>query len=140
MSKCSMEKEDKRIRNSEVEPRLISLKIQTPDGTIIESSRKHNPAFHTDKSGQQYMVDYDVNFPRIQSDGNHIDLSIYDSSSFELVRDTFKWGSYGKDGVDELHLIKLKDLSDDHVKAIIDGGYAGLNDYLFKMEMEYREK
>ena len=134
-----MNEEDRRARSPEVEPRLISLRIQTPDGTVIESNRKHSPVFHNDKNGQRYMVDYDSHWPRIQSDGNHIDLSVYSSSSFEIVRDTFKWGSYGKDGIDKMKFIKLKDLSDDHIKAIIDGGYAGLNDYLFKMEMEYRD-
>jgi len=132
MSKMHLEKRGE-------DHRLISLKIQTPDGTIIESSQRHKPAFHEDKNGQLYMVDYDTNWPRIQSDGNHINLSVHDDSPFELVRDAFTWGSYGKDGKESLRFIKLKDLSDEHIKSIIDGGHSGMNEYLFKMELEYRE-
>ena len=118
--------------------RLISLKIQAPDGTIIESNRKHSPAFHVDNNGTTYMVDYDPLWPRVASDGNHIDMWVYDDSPFSQIRESFTWGTYGINGDRPLEWTKLKDMTDNHIRAIIDGGHAWLNEYLFEMEVEYR--
>src|SRR3972149_3147271 len=39
-------------------PRVIIYNaIQTPDGTIIESTHRHDYVTHIDKNGEEYMVD-----------------------------------------------------------------------------------
>jgi DNA-directed RNA polymerase subunit F len=38
----------------------------------------------------------------------------------KLQRSTFKWGTYGKDGKQPLRYVLLKDMSVEHIKAILE--------------------
>ena len=39
--------------------------------------------------------------------------------SHTILRETIEWGTYGKNGDESLKKIKVKDISDDHLKNII---------------------
>jgi len=70
--------------------------------------------------------------------------SITDEGTHELRREHLKWGNnYDKDmnALPETMWIPIKDMSSDHIQAILDGGYVK-NNYafqeLFKEELEFR--
>lgn len=49
-----------------------------------------------------------------------LDTSITERNSFEQIREGFEWGSYGKDGKGDLKYIKLSQLEDGHIEAILE--------------------
>ena len=46
-------------------------------------------------------------------------VGCYDTDPHEKIREIFSWGSYGKDGKQKKRYILLKDLTDEHLEAII---------------------
>ncbi len=118
--------------------KLIRNAIKTPDGTILNSRYRHDYVNRIDKNGKHYFVDGGLSYQRRSSHNDTEDLCVYDDSPFEDIREAFEWGSYGKDGKDKLRFIKLKDMTDDHINAIIDGGYGNCYIDLFKKELEFR--
>lgn len=60
---------------------------------------------------------------------------------FDLLREFVSWGSYGKDGNQPLKYIKLKDMTDEHLRAVIvyPRGAKWIKD-LMKQEIDYREE
>ena len=38
-------------------PKILSNKMRTPDGTILESKHRHDYVTHTDANGKEYMLD-----------------------------------------------------------------------------------
>ena len=96
--------------------------IRTPDGTVIESTHRHDYVTHTDANGNTYMVDGGLSYLR----RNHVPEAPYEELSvstedldFSEVRNLFKWGTRGKDGSEPLQRKPLCDLSDNHIKAIL---------------------
>lgn len=124
---------------------LIYNAIRTPDGTILESRHKHDFVTHIDANGEYYQNDggHDY-FHRSVNKVPAEDLSLYDDSPHEVIREYLSRGSRGKSGREPLIYIKLKDVDDEYLQAIID--YEELNRpqniYLkhFKNEIEYRSK
>jgi len=49
-----------------------------------------------------------------------IDAAIYDTDPHEKIRLNFGWGSYGKNGDEYLHYIKLCDMKLSHIGAILE--------------------
>lgn len=117
---------------------IVYNAIQTPDGTILESIHRHDFKQYTDKNGHTYMVDGGLDYLRrgyTPGAPEAKDLSI-NTDDHSIIREYFKWGTRGKDGKSELTFKLLKDLSDDHLEALIDypSGYT----MLFKQEIKYR--
>lgn len=101
--------------------KLLVNAIQCPDGTVIESIYRHDFVSHTQEDGRTYAVDGGLDYRRVLfCDGEFIDLCVYDDDSHEVKRDRFTWGTYGKNGKDEFKRVKLKNMSNDHIQAIID--------------------
>lgn len=117
--------------------------IQCPDGKVLESTHQHDYKTHTQEDGRLYMVDGGQFYLR-RSGGGYKELSLYYGDPHEQIRSVYTWGSYGKCGTLPLTRIKLKDLEDEHLDALID--YTDSNRYpvylpdLFKDEKRYREK
>jgi hypothetical protein len=38
----------------------------------------------------------------------------------KITRENLKWGTYGKDGKQPLTYVSLKDMSDEHIKAVLE--------------------
>lgn len=110
-----------RIKKKEEEIHILSNAIQTPDGTILKSYHTHDYKEHVDGiTGETYMVDggnsyfrYNRNKVRAKS------LSVTTEDPHELIREHFTWGSFGKNGDEELHWVVLKDMETDHINAIL---------------------
>lgn len=89
----------------------------------------------------QAMVDGGLDYARYGAvDMDKIQKITYTTEGpFDLVREFFAWGSYGKDGRQTRKDIKLKDMSDEHVRAVI--VYKGVRSWvvdLMKKELDYR--
>ena len=44
--------------------RIVSNRIRTPDGTILESMHRHDYVTYTDANGKEYMVDGGLDYLR----------------------------------------------------------------------------
>lgn len=100
---------------------ILVNRIQTPDGTVLQSRHRHDYRTHTDSiTGEEYMVDGGTDYQRTNI--NRIgatDLSLYEGAPIHEVRKYFCWGTYGIGGKGPLVWKVLKDLSDDHIASII---------------------
>ena len=82
-------------------------------------------------------------FRRIGLEGiDYKDLSLYDDSPFEEIRDNIKWGTFGKNEDKPLRYLILKEISDNHIKNILRDSKQGSNTMrkLFVREWSYRKK
>lgn len=100
---------------------ILLNRIQTPDGTIITSTNRHNFVTHRDKNGYMYAVDGGRAYQRIITDrSDYKNLVIYFEDPIEVVREYFTWGTYGKSGTSDLQQKLLRDLTNEHIQAIIE--------------------
>lgn len=79
---------------------IILNRIQTPDGTILISYSVHDYKEHRDKvSNEIYMVDGGTRYLRRNINKvPYEELTIYDDSPFELIRENYHRGSWDKEG------------------------------------------
>jgi hypothetical protein len=104
------------------EPRIVSNRIRTPDGTILESMHRHDYVTYLDANGLEYMVDGGLDYLRrnVHDDAPHEEWSVYSDDPHDVIREVFKWGTRGKDGRQPLTYVPLKDLTTDHIVAILE--------------------
>jgi hypothetical protein len=122
---------------------LLANRIRTPDGTILESRHRHDYRSHTDKTnGCTYAVDGGLTYlRRVWEQKDFIELSVYDTDKFEVIREVFTWGTRGKDGKQPVTYVALKDLTTEHIEAILETQYQ-IPYYIrdtFVKELEYRK-
>lgn len=102
---------------------LVRNAVLTPDGTILESTHRHDYKSHVDGlTDDVYAVDGGLDYVRRSS--NKIPatpLDVYSDDPFEVVRLHLLWGTYGKSGGDKLKLVRLCDMTTEHIQAVIDG-------------------
>lgn len=123
------------------ERRIVLNRIQTPDGTILTSRNVHDYVTHVDKiTGEEYMVDGGHEY--LRRNVNKIeatDMTLYDDSPFEIIRENYDWGTYGKDGKQALKFVKLSEMSDSHINALLGKKYVkGFVRELIEKESLYR--
>lgn len=124
----------------EERPKIILNRIKTPDGTVLTSHHRHDYKQHRDENGELYVTDGGTAYLRRSMNNEpYEDLTVYSDDPFELIRESLYWGTYGKDGDQPLKWVLLKDMSNDHIQAIIDDGYVDVIEYMTK-ELEYREE
>jgi len=118
-------------------PQYVYNAIMTPDGTILHSKHRHDYIVHKDANGETYMIDGGNDYRRTSANKQEAtDISVTYNDSIDNIREHLVWGTYGKDGELELKEVLLKDMSDNHIKAIINDGYK-LNPVM-KLELLYR--
>lgn len=103
------------------EPHLLANRIQTPDGTILQSYHRHDYKVYTDKNGETYMVDGGLDYirrtiPKIPPK----DLSVWSDDPHEVVREAACWGTRGRDGKQPLTYKPLCELTTEHIEAILE--------------------
>jgi hypothetical protein len=103
------------------EERIVSNRIRTPDGTILESMHRHDYRTYVDANGLEYMVDGGLDYLRrnVHENAPAEELSVYADAPHVEIREAFKWGTRGKDGRQPLTYVPLKDLTTDHIQAIL---------------------
>ncbi len=102
--------------------KIVANRIRTPDGTILESMHRHDYVTYTDANGKEYMVDGGLDYLRrnIHDDAPAEELSVYSDAPHTVIREVFKWGTRGKDGKQPLKFVVLKDMTTDHIEAILE--------------------
>lgn len=123
--------------------KIIRNSIMCPDKTILESKHRHDFQDHTDSiTGEYLFVDGGLDYFR--GSINKVEptyLHVTTEDPFEVQRDAFTWGTYGKNGDEPKHYIKLKDMTNEHIQAILEtqrfikGTYV---EELFEQELTYR--
>lgn len=120
--------------------KILRNSIITPDGTELVSRHTHDYKEYKDKNGEVYINDGGIDYIRRSVNKEpFIDNSIYSTDSFEKKRENLDWGTFGKEGTQEFHYKKYKDMSNAHIQAIIDDGYKGIYVNILKEELVYRE-
>lgn len=121
---------------------LVANRWECPDGTILQSKHRHDFVEYVDEQGNYYCCDGGTGY-YIRTSGNLIDRCIRSTDPFELQREFFMWGSYGKDdGKQDKKYIPLRELTDLHLNAILEtqehirGTYV---EVLMLAEVEYRK-
>jgi len=122
--------------------RIISNKIRTPDGTILQSFHRHDYKTYLDDNSFEYMVDGGLDYLRrnIFADHPYTELSVSSDAPFEIIRQELHWSTRGKDGDQPLVYKPLCELDTDHIQAILTTQThieSWLRDY-FKQELDYR--
>jgi len=123
--------------------RIVSNRIRTPDGTILESMHRHDYRVYVDANGKEYMVDGGLDYLRrnVHDDTPYEEMSVYADAPHVEIREAFKWGTRGKDGRQPLTYVPLKDLTTEHIEAILDT-QSHIADYVRKIfidELNFRD-
>lgn len=124
--------------------KYVSNRIRTPDGTILESMNRHDYVTYIDANGKEYMVDGGLDYLRrnVHDDAPYDELSLVSTDEHSVIREVFKWGTRGLDGKQKLKYVILKDMSWDHIEAILET-QVHVRDHirqLFMNELDYRGK
>jgi len=121
---------------------LVVNKIKTPDGTILYSRSVHDYKTYLDKNGSTYMVDGGISYLRRNLNREpYEELSLYVEDPISTIRESYEWGTFGKDpDYKEYTWVKLKNLSNNHIEAILDTQrHLPTRIYnLFKRELDFR--
>jgi hypothetical protein len=101
---------------------IVLNQIRTPDGTILRSLNRHHYQTYRDANGKEYMVDGGTDYLRrnVHDDAPYEELSIYSDDSFDVIRRSLHWGTYGPKGDQAKRYVPMADMSDDHIRAILD--------------------
>lgn len=123
--------------------KIIRNSIMCPDKTVLESKHGHDFQSHLDKiTGEVFSIDGGHSY--FKGSVNKVEptyLHVTTEDPFEVQRDAFTWGTYGKNGNEPKKYIKLKDMTNEHIQAILDtqrhikGTYV---EELFEQELTYR--
>jgi ribosomal protein S27E len=57
---------------------------------------------------------------------------------FDLIREFMSWGTYGKDGKAKLTYVKIKDMSDDHIRKVLVHRASEWVKDILRQELDYR--
>lgn len=126
--------------------------IKTPDGTRLFSEHTHDYKTHFDEvTNKMYGVDGGHEYIRyigdVIADCTILTLEVTEETKFtkkmwNKIRNNFKWGTYGKDGTSKYKLKKLKDMSNAHIKAILETQkhITKVTRTIFEVELHNREK
>lgn len=96
---------------------------------------RHRHDFQQCSCSNETFVDGGLSYVRVGGkDLNKIQqFTINSEDKFEDIRYYFERGTYGKDGNQPLHYIKLKDMDDEHLDLLKD------THELYKKEIKYRK-
>ena len=122
--------------------KLVLNRIRTPDQTVLTSRNRHDFVSHKDKNGELYYTDGGLSYIRRSiNKESYEDLSLYSTDSFEKLREGIEWGTYGRNGDEELHYKSISNMSTNHINAIL--SQYRLADYmkeLFEKEIAFRNE
>ena len=121
---------------------ILSNRMRTPDGTILESKHRHDYVTHLDANGNEYMLDGGLDYVRGSANGDEEFLTVYGADDpHEDIRGVVKWGTYGKNGDETLVHVTIADMSTQHLQACLDTvkTMRPALRYVMQKELEYRD-
>ena len=122
---------------------ILSSRMKTPDGTILESLHRHDYVTHTDANGKEYMLDGGCDYVRCSANGDEEMLTVTSDDSHGLIREVVKWGTYGIRGDEPLRYVTIAGLNPYHLRAILDTQQKRMRPALYKVmqdEVKYRDE
>lgn len=103
-----------------MERELIYNAIRTPDGTVLVSYHRHDYKTHVDKNSETYMIDGGNDYIRASVNKEPAEsLAVYSDAPFEQIREVIHRGGRGVDGTEPLKYVKLSEINDEWLDAII---------------------
>lgn len=123
-------------------PEILSSQLKTPDGTILESSHRHDCVTHKDANGKEYMLDGGCKYIRCSMNGDEEMLTVSTDAPHSVIREVVTWGTYGKNGDEDFKRVKIANMTVDHIKACLETQVANMLPALYKVmeyELEYRK-
>ena len=122
--------------------KLIKNSIRTPDGTVLESRHRHDYKSHKDKNNEIYVCDGGLSYLKRSVNVIHWEeLSLYSDDPFEILRENITWGTYGKNGDEELHYKPISNMSSNHINSILSKiKIAEYMKELFEKEISHRNE
>ena len=99
---------------------LIKNAMQTPDGTILDSTHRHDYKTHTDANGKTYMVDGGLDYVRRSAHGDEEDLCLYDDAPHIIQASVLEWGTYGINGDQPLKYVTIAEMDTAHLEAVLE--------------------
>lgn len=124
-----------------VSRQIVLNRIKTPDGTILTSRYVHDYQDHKDANGHIYTVDGGWDYLKRSGPDDYEELSVYADDPFELIRVSMYRGNRGINGDQPLKWVRLCDMSNEWLEAIIIRSYViSLFPYnLYIKELDYRK-
>ena len=119
---------------------IVRNAIETPDGTVLDSLHQHDFRTYIDENGETYMVDGGTTY--IRRSKNVIQaksLIVNSDDDFEVVRQWLRWGTYGINGDQPLHYVKLRDMQEGHINAVLQLNVSNERARLLIKELAYRK-
>ena len=121
---------------------ILLNRIKTPDGTILISRSRHDFQTYVDKNGLEYMVDGGLDYLRrnVVAEAPYQELSVHTDDNLLKKSLSVEWGTYGKDGKQPLKYVRIRDMTTNHIKAVLAMAYLSPKfAELFKEELAFRE-
>ena len=122
---------------------ILSNRMRTPDGTILESRHRHHYVTHLDANGKEYMLDGGLDYVRRSISGGEQLLTVYHDDPHEVIRDAVTWGTFGKNGDESLKYVAIADMSTEHLQACLETQKANMRSAMYRVmqdELEYRDE
>lgn len=125
---------------------ILFSAIETPDGTLLETTSRHDFKSHTDNlTGKVYSVDGGNEYQKISGDLKDLTSYIVRSNDpISIIRSITGRAGNGADGEGEYRVCLLKDMSDEwlsssieYVKEAQSEGYDIYAD-IYQRELDYR--
>jgi hypothetical protein len=122
-------------------PNILVNRIRLPSGKYLESRSQWNFV-----QAEGFFVDGGNSYVRTNMLEQNSICTVYDTDPIEVIRDALRWGTFGKPETDMVVRVKLKDLSNAHLDAImlyVEQHPWAYREYLldvFKREKEYRKE
>ena len=101
----------------------------------------HRHDYKVCRCDNQTMVDGGVNYVRYGGKDMKkvVHHAVYADEDFEKVRQYATRGSRGKDGLQPLSYIAIRDMDDEYLQAVVDYGGADWHIDLIKKEIKFRK-
>ena len=122
---------------------ILSNRMRTPDGTILESRHRHHYVTHLDANGKEYMLDGGLDYVRRSISGGEQLLTVYHDDPHEVIRDAVTWGTFGKNGDESLKYVAISGMSTEHLQACLETQKANMRSAMYRVmqdELEYRDE
>lgn len=119
-------------------PFIVANQVRLPSGKVIRSFHQHDYV-SVIEDGVTYMVDGGEAYCRRSVTGEN--WSVYSDDPFKEIRKFMVWGTRGLDGRQPLKWIILKNMTEKHIRAVLDTQHkiANWKREAMEQELEYRK-
>lgn len=102
--------------------KIVYNAIQTPDGTILESTHRHDYKEHIDENGKTYIIDGGLDYVRRSNNGDEKVLTKYQDQPHKQIREYAFRSGYGKPGTPDygtFRITRIANMDDEYLDEAI---------------------